>query len=202
MSTPDPAATSARTRRHDPDRRDHIIDACIDVIATDGVDGTSHRRVAAAAGVPLGSMTYHFTGRDELLREALTRFAATVAQRFEDRLSTVPPGDTEAGVRAVVDLIVLDVFPDPRELVLTHELYTLAAREPAYRTLTSGWMTRSRGALERIFDPLTARLLDALVEGLSIHRALHTTASDDSDVEIAVRRITGAPTTTPPSPSA
>ena len=62
------APRGARRRRHDPQRRDRIIDACLEVLAEHGVAGTSHRRVAAAAGVPLGSMTYHFTGMDELLR--------------------------------------------------------------------------------------------------------------------------------------
>lgn len=36
--------------RYDPGRRERIIDACLDVIAEHGVAGTSHRRVAAAAG--------------------------------------------------------------------------------------------------------------------------------------------------------
>ena len=52
---------------HDAGRRDRIIDACLVVIARDGVDGTSMRRVATAAAVPLGSMTYHFTSRDDLV---------------------------------------------------------------------------------------------------------------------------------------
>ena len=43
--------TSKPTRRHDPERRSRIIAATLDVIAEQGVDGTSHRRVAAAAGV-------------------------------------------------------------------------------------------------------------------------------------------------------
>lgn len=187
--TADPAP--ARTRRNDPGRRDRIIDACLDVIAADGVDGTSHRRVAAAAGVPLGSMTYHFAGRDELLREAFGRFAGTVADRFVARMGQVEQGDREGGARAVVEIIRSDVFPEARDLVLTHELYTLAAREPAYRTLTNAWMARSRAALERCFDPATARVLDALIEGLTIHRALDDAPAVDADVELAVRRITG-----------
>ncbi len=179
------------TRRPDPGRRDRIVDACVDVIAEHGVDGTSHRRVAAAAGVPLGSMTYHFTGRDDLLHAAFERFAHRVSDRLSARMAAVPADDREAAAHAVVTSIVHDVFPDHRELVLTHELYTLAAREPRYRTLTDAWMRRSRAALERCFDPTTARVLDALIEGLTIHRALVTEPSADEDVATAVRRITG-----------
>src|SRR5262245_27003475 len=95
--------TSRRSRRTDPHRRDRIIDACLDVIAADGVAGASHRRVAAAADVPLGSMTYHFAGMAELLHEAFTRFAHSVSDTFEARLSAAT---TPAEARqAVADLI-------------------------------------------------------------------------------------------------
>jgi DNA-binding transcriptional regulator YbjK len=182
------SASSVRaTRRTDPHRRERVIEACLDVIADVGVDGTTHRRVAAAADVPLGSMTYHFAGMDELLREAFTLFADQVATQFARRLDGAT-SDEEAE-RAVVDIILHDTFGTDRDLVLTHELYTLAARRPEYRTITQTWMARSRAALERHFDPSTARLLDALIEGLTIHRALDVTRPDDALVVEAVRRI-------------
>ncbi|MDF2847508.1 MAG: TetR family transcriptional regulator, partial [Oerskovia sp.] len=40
-------------RRVDPDRKDRIVDAALDVIAEHGVGGATHRVVAAAADVPL-----------------------------------------------------------------------------------------------------------------------------------------------------
>ncbi len=175
-------------RRPDPGRRDRIIGACLDVIAEVGVDGTSHRKVAAAAGVPLGSMTYHFTGMDELLHEAFTRFGSSISDEFAAHMAAVA-GRDEA-VEAVVAIITRTVFASPRDLVLTHELYTLAARKPEFRALTSAWMARSRAALERHFDPVTARMLDALIEGLTIHRALDTEPCDPAVVAEAVRRVT------------
>jgi DNA-binding transcriptional regulator YbjK len=51
-------------------------------------------------------------------------------------------------------------------------------------------MGRSRAALERHFDPTTARMLDALIEGLTLHRALDTESQDDALVRIAIARIT------------
>ena len=47
------------------------------------------------------------------------------------------------------------------------------------------WLT----ALERHLDPPTARMVDALVEGLTIHRALDTEGQDPHLVREAVRRI-------------
>jgi len=179
---------SSRRRRHDPDRRDRIVAACLDVLAEHGVAGTSHRRVAAAADVPLGSMTYHFDGMDDLLRAAFGRFAEEAAAAFERRMTAAR--DLDEARAAVVALITEDVFATRRDLVLTHELYTLAAREPAFRTLTNAWMRRSRRALERHFDPTTTRLVDAFIEGVTIHRALDTEPADDADVRDAVARLT------------
>lgn len=183
-----PEPVGPRARRTDPERRDRIIDACLEVIVAHGVAGASHRKVAAAADVPLGSMTYHFTGMDELLREAFTRFARAVSDRFERRMAEArDAGEAKA---AVVALITADLLVTRRELVLTSELYTLAAREPAFRDLTNQWMARSRAALGRHFDPLTARLLDALVEGLTLHRGLDTDPHEAAVVVEAVERIT------------
>ncbi|MBK9697956.1 MAG: TetR family transcriptional regulator [Propionibacteriaceae bacterium] len=183
-----PSGHPARPRRHDPERRQRIIQACLDVIAERGVAGVSHRLVAAAADVPLGSMTYHFTGMDELLHEAFTAFTQSVIAQFDRRMATAS-GPAEAK-QAVVSLITDDVFATQRDLVLTHELYTLAAREPAYRELTNAWMRSSRAALQRHFDPTTAALVDALIEGLTIHRALDTQPQDPALAAEAIERLT------------
>lgn len=185
----DPSAPSAppRTRRTDPDRRDRIIDACLEVVAEHGVAGTTHRKVAVAADVPLGSMTYHFEGMDELLRLAFERFSQVMSQRFEDRMAAATTRDE--ALDAVTAIISNDVFSDDRELVLTHELYTFAARRPEYRTLTRNWMAASRRALEQHFDPVTARLIDAAIEGLTIHQAFDPAPRTQLDVSAVVRQI-------------
>jgi len=182
-------------RRHDPGRRDRIIDASLTVIAQHGVAGTSARRVAVAADVPLGSMTYHFDGMDVLLRAAFARFSMACAERVERRMASAT---TSVEARdAVLRLITDDVFTNQRDLVLTHELYTLAAREPSYRALTHDWMQRSHAALAAHFDDDTAYLLDALIEGLTIHRALDVEPHDVALARVAVERITAGSTTSP-----
>ena len=49
--------------------------------------------------------------------------------------------------------------------------------------------------LGQYFDPATARILDALVEGLSIHRALDNEPHDKAIVIAAVERITAQSST-------
>ena len=78
-----------------------------------------------------------------------------------------------------------------RDLILVQELYTLAARREPYRALCVRWMRRSRALLETHFSPDTARRLDALIEGLTLHRALDDDPPDRSLTREAVGRISG-----------
>jgi DNA-binding transcriptional regulator YbjK len=187
------ASGATTQRRYDPGRRDRIINACLDVIAETGVAGTSHRKVAEAADVPLGSMTYHFTGMHNLLHEAFSRFAQTASEQFKERIEAAH--DIDTAKQALADAITQVVLSNQRDLVLTNELYTLAARDPSYRDITNAWMARSRRTLEQYFDPTTARILDAIVEGLSIHRALDNEPHDKAIVTAAVERITAKSST-------
>jgi DNA-binding transcriptional regulator YbjK len=185
------AEPPAARRRPDPDRRSRIIDAALDVIADNGVAGTSHRRVAEQAGVPLGSMTYHFRSMDELLREAFTRFAESSSAAFGSRIAGArTPQDARA---AVIDLVTTSAANSTRELVLTLELYTLAVRVPAFREITRDWMARDRASFETHFDPATARLLNALIEGLTLHQALDTRPEDPAFALDAVTRLIDHP---------
>ncbi|CAL9283100.1 MULTISPECIES: TetR/AcrR family transcriptional regulator [Streptomyces] len=176
------------TGHTDPHRRERILDATLDLIAEEGIARVSHRRIAARAGVPLGSMTYHFSGMEELLREAFGRFTDHIVAVFDARLGAA--ADRDQARTAVADLVHSLSEESQRDLVLTQELYTLAARRPAYRELTHEWMRRSRVHLEKHFDPATARQLDALIEGLTLHRALAREPHDRALTVEAIARVT------------
>ena len=180
---------SSRTRRYDPERSQRIIDACLGVIAERGVAGTSHRVVAAAAGVPLGSMTYHFAGMEDLLHQSFDQFARRSAARFARRMRAA------SSVSEACEAIAAHIEGDPQsrgdDLNVTLELYTLAARDPAYRDITGNWMAATHAELRRFFDSGTARMLDALIEGLTLHRALGGDGAVGSSrgIREAIRRI-------------
>ena len=50
---------------------ERILDAAIERIASDGIDGVRIARIAMDAGVSAGLLHYHFASRDALLAEAL-----------------------------------------------------------------------------------------------------------------------------------
>ena len=171
--------TAPVTRRVDPDRRDRLVDVTIDVIAEHGVAGTTARRIAAAADVPLGSVTYHFDGLADLLRAAFTRHAEQMAVRFRAHFARAT--DRASMLDAAVDFVHDGHCATPRDWAVAYELYLAALREPALREVTEAWMHSSRESLGRVLDPVLARALDGVMEGLTMH-AILTTAPPTPEV--------------------
>ena len=52
------------------------------MIAEHGVAGTTHRLIAAAADVPLGSLTYHFSSLEDLRAQAFQRHAEPMSVSY------------------------------------------------------------------------------------------------------------------------
>lgn len=177
-----------RKRRHDPDRRDRIIQAALQVIAEHGIAGTTHRRVAEVADVPLGSTTYHFAGIDDLLVEAFRAYSRMVAARYVQRLGEATTVDDAR--EAVVDLICGGLWATELNMRLTFELYAAAARNPRLKQVLQEWMVESHAALTRHFPPHTARALDALVEGVTIHNTASENLVSREEVREIVAKLT------------
>ncbi|NYD67755.1 TetR/AcrR family transcriptional regulator [Agromyces atrinae] len=182
----------ARRRRFDPDRRDRIIEATLDVVEVHGVVGTTHRRIAEVADVPLGSMTYHFASLDELLYLAFEKMVSVAQRRFDEMMAAAI--DEPDPREAVVRLIASEQSEYHRDMLLSTELYALAIRRPEYRTLTQRWMEASRTALAPLFGDEAAPGIDALIDGLIRHSYLSTEPFDEARVRRAVHRITAPDT--------
>lgn len=180
-------STERKSRRHDPERRERIIDAALDVIEKHGVAGTTHRRVAEEADVPLGSMTYHFEGMEQLLNAAFTKLASTISSHYMEVLSSARTRDEAC--RAVVGIICGDVWPSRRTLLLSYELYAYTIRNPESMPVMRDWIDQSRRALSRHFDAPTSRALDALIEGIGIHNSTATTPMNRREVEAVVKTV-------------
>ncbi|QNP72120.1 TetR family transcriptional regulator [Streptomyces roseirectus] len=168
-------------------RRDRILTAALDVVAEEGAIRVTYRRIAAAAGVPLGSVTYYFDDLNQLLTEAFTRLAETVSAHYRAQLEAART--PEEARDAVVDIMSGTLWTSERDPLLTFELYAFAARTPELRTVLNSWMRASRDALARHFDPLTARALDALVEGFTLHNFFDHTPLGRDDIASVVQAL-------------
>ncbi|MER5211659.1 TetR family transcriptional regulator [Streptomyces sp. NPDC002838] len=177
-------------RRYDPERRQRIIDAAIRVVGEKGLAGLSHRSVAAEADVPLGSTTYHFKTLDDLmvaaLRQANEGFAKAVAARgglADPRTDLAAElagllGEWLAGERTGVEL--------------EYELYLAALRRPALRPVAAEWAEDLAAHLAHRTDPVTARALVALLDGICLQVLLTGTPYDEAYAREVLSRVIDA----------
>lgn len=163
-------------RRYDPERRQRIIDAAIRVVGDKGIAGLSHRTVAAEADVPLGSTTYHFATLDDLLvaalRQANEGFCAVLTAR--DGL-TDPAADLAGELAGAMGEWLAG---DRTGVELEYELYLAALRRPALRPIAAEWADDVTALLSRRTDPVTARALVALMDGICLQVLLTGTPYD------------------------
>jgi DNA-binding transcriptional regulator YbjK len=159
------------------DTRERILHATLRVIAEDGVGAVSNRRVATAAGVALGSLTYHFPSQTQLLRESLMLHVAEEVARIEavaGQLRSSKP--TAADAAAEVERVVR-TSADSVEPIAELELHLQAARDPelqeASRRCFEAYEDFAAAALEALGVPEPARhapTVVALLSGLAVRR--------------------------------
>ncbi|MDT0610706.1 TetR/AcrR family transcriptional regulator [Streptomyces lancefieldiae] len=180
------------SRRHDPERRQRIIDAAIRVVGRNGIAGLSHRTVAAEADVPLGSTTYHFATLDELLVAALRQANAGFAEVVAAHPALADPRADLPGELARV--LGEWLAGDRTGVELEYELYLAALRRPALRPVAAEWADGVAGLLARRTDPVTARALVALLDGICLQVLLTGTPYDEEYAREVLARVV------PPAP--
>lgn len=153
-------------RRYDPERRQRIIDAAIRVVGAKGIAGLSHRSVAAEADVPLGSTTYHFKTLDELMVAALRQAGEGFAAAVRDSGALADPDADLA--EELARLMGEWISGDRTGVELEYELYLAALRRPALRPVAAEWCEDLAEILTRRTDPVTARALVALMDGICL----------------------------------
>ncbi|MDT0344766.1 TetR/AcrR family transcriptional regulator [Streptomyces litchfieldiae] len=182
-------------RRYDPDRRARIVDAAVTVIGERGIAGLSHRAVAAAADVPLGSTTYHFADRDELLLAAVERINDAWLTRFAEWLRSVDTGRPLA--RELGRYVTECLGPERAATELAYELYFAGLRQPLVRPVAADCLDRMTALLRPFVpDEHTARALVAAADGLLIQLLLTGRPCAAEEAEALFARLlpgTGSP---------
>lgn len=174
----------------DPEgRRRNIVEATVRVLAEVGVGAVTHRRIAAEAGVPLGSTTYYFPTLDDLVREALTSVADDFRQELERWRTALQGSNDSAG--ALTGLVQEYLADRPRAL-LEYELYLAAARSPELRPLARLWLDGLREVLTPIAGIAAAGLV-ALIDGAMLQALVLDEPVDAAALEPALRRLLAPP---------
>ncbi|KUL30415.1 TetR/AcrR family transcriptional regulator [Streptomyces regalis] len=144
-----------------PERRAALVDAGVEVLAREGARGLTFRAVDAEAGVPVGTASNYFTGRDDLLRQ--------IDARLHVRLA--PDPEVIAG---------LLTRPKDRSLVTAfmHDLMARATRDrTGYLALLEMRLEASRRPELR--SSFTKSVRGDLEEGMEFHRSAGLPGGDE-----------------------
>jgi DNA-binding transcriptional regulator YbjK len=154
-------------------RREEILDATLRVIGRDGREAVTHRAVAEEAGVPLGSTTYYFDSRDDLLGQALEHVAAQEVERYRrlgEDLRSVKSGRQLAD-RLISELVA--AAEDRVAYIAEYELWLEAGRRPELREAAVNWCNAEQFAVAAAMENLgssnprvDASLVVAALDGL------------------------------------
>ncbi|MFF6806731.1 TetR family transcriptional regulator [Streptomyces sp. NPDC012616] len=147
-----------------PERRAALVDAGVEVLAREGARGLTFRAVDSAAGVPTGTASNYFTGRDDLLRQIDTRLHVRLAPDPEvfGRLMAQPRD--RSLVAAFMHDLMARATRDRTGYLALLEMRLEATRRPELR---SSFTTSVRGDLQ---------------EGLDFHRASGLPGGDETVV--------------------
>ena len=123
--------------------------------------------------MPLGSLTYHFASLEDLRSQAFRRHAEQMSLVYRAHFDGVR--DREQLVDAVTELVHGEAGADVGDWAVAYELYLAALRDPALREITDRGCGRAGRCWNASSTPTTARGVDALIEGLVMHKMLSTT---------------------------
>lgn len=189
-------------RPRDPQaRREALAAAAIETIAEVGIGRTTHRAVAARAGLPLGATTYYFPTLDDLIAAGLAQAAADVdadLQTWSARLAadTQPAKSADDGhtgdlAYALAELVG-SYLADRRRARVEYELYVAAARDPALRPLAETWLHGLHTLLEPHVGAPAARDISAFLDGVMLQSLVTGGDPDTTAIAATVRRLTPA----------
>ena len=154
-------------------RREQILEATLRVIGRSGREAVTHRAVAEEAGVPLGSTTYYFDSRDDLLGQALEHVARQEAARHVELGHELRKAKTPRRLAdMLLDQLVFEI-EDRDAYIAEYELWLEAGRRPDLREPATAWCDAVQlsvaGAMEELgsTDPAAdASLVVATIDGL------------------------------------
>lgn len=171
------------------ERKEQIIEATLKTLTERGVHATTHRNIAEAAGVPLGSLTYYFDGLSDLFVQAFELLYTRMAAAHRDALREATTA--EEAVDAFTDMICGSRRPSDEMLRGLVELYSYASHEPKVQEICRRWTLTTHDSLRPHFPEHSIRALDALMEGWHFHQMAANEPAPRDLVHSAVRALAG-----------
>lgn len=179
-----------KRRRRDPEaRRREITRAAAELIVEVGVEALTHRKVAARAGVPLGSTTQYFATLDDLRDEALRELVREIEEHVEKTRAAVEAAG--ATPEAIARLLYASLA-DARAIETERAVVTAAVHDPRVRDLARRWSDEVVGFLAPVHGEDRARAAAVFIDGLVWHAQIHDEPLDEQVIRDALTGILAA----------
>lgn len=107
------------------------------MIADHGIEGLTHRRVAASASVPLSATTYYFSSLEDLLAAAMADLVERDLAVLRQRFAEIAPGGRLA--EPLAEIVAQATSEGRRNSVVVVELHAAALRRESLRQIAVAW---------------------------------------------------------------
>ena len=180
------------------ERERPLMEATLRIIGRAGLDGVTHRAVAAGAGMSVGAVTHHFRTRDGLVEAAL-RFALsreltklrTFTLALQDKAF-----DADAWIEALVKYYAGELKSDAEIHIACYEAFLAAARTAEHRAIVTEWFAvwrqsaelalRAAGSKNATQD---AEIFVATLLGLLLKQLASPRRGFVSETKVALKRL-------------
>lgn len=195
-------------------RRRQIVHTAIETIASQGFSQASLAEIARKAGISKGVISYHFAGKQELIREILESLVREPAEFIKDRVSRCDGAldKLAAYVRANFEFMkhnrdgyvaLVDLWGQ-RGLGKADDHFNAEAYEPSRRYLGKILETGQRsGELRALPIPVTASIIQAAIDGVMLQWVFDPSFVDldtaTDEIVDMVHRYASPPTKTKPN---
>jgi TetR/AcrR family transcriptional regulator, regulator of biofilm formation and stress response len=127
-----------------------LMEATLRIIGRKGIDGVTHRAVAAEAGTSVGAVTHHFGTRDGLVDAALRYALSREVGRLRALAVSLQSSafDYEAWISALVDWYARELRSQAEIHIACYEAFLAAARTSRHRTVVVEWFETWRQSAE------------------------------------------------------
>jgi len=194
------ASSRARTTTGER-KREQILDASVRVFGTGGAAAVTHRAVAKVAHVPLGSTTYYFSDRNDLLLQTMAHARQAEAIRLHAIVDAlVGPLGLDRSIEVLTEMFFDKTVADPLYDLALFEMFLEATRNVTVRNEAREWSTMIGMLVDRVLpasDPALSRvtvvqIVACLVDGLMLEAVSNgqlTVADLAERLRVVVERV-------------
>lgn len=184
-------------------KREQILDASVRVFGTGGASAVTHRAVAKVAQVPLGSTTYYFTDRDDLLLQTMAHARAAEAVRLTAVVDALEGTLTvDHAVDVLTEMFFDKTVADPLYDLALFEMFMEATRNVTVRDEARAWSAMIGVLVDRVLPPSdpaiprdsVVQIVACLVDGLMLEAVSNgelTVADLATRLRVVVERLCG-----------